>query len=83
MKGSCTLEQGKLNTLMNKIQRLHSSEASKGPLIEMGWKPGNHVLKSSGRLFSSSHPLTPGMIGASDKLICQVSAAACVAGHQR
>ena len=31
---------GKLNTLVNKIERLHSTEASKG-LLEMGWKPGS------------------------------------------
>ena len=32
---------------------------SNGPPIKMGWKPGNHVLKGSGRLFSYSHPLAP------------------------
>ena len=63
---------GKLNTVMNKIERLHSTEGSNGPPIEMGWKPGNHVLKGSGRLFSSI-PWPREMIGASDKLICQVT----------
>ena len=47
---------GKLNTLVNKIERLHSTEGSNGPPIEMGWKPGNHVLKGSGKSLSAPDP---------------------------
>jgi len=46
----------KFITQVNKIERLHSTEASNGPLIEMGWKPGNHVLKGSGKSLSAPDP---------------------------
>ena len=47
---------GKLNTVMTKIERLHSTEGSNGPPIEMGWKPGNHVLKGSEKSLSAPSP---------------------------
>ena len=41
---------------MNKIERLHSTEASSGP------PDGLEIVFCSGRLVSSSHPLTPGVV---------------------
>ena len=48
----------KLNTLMNKIERLHSTEASNGPLA-MGWKSSAPGDFSDFQLFPSPDPGVP------------------------
>ena len=41
---------GKLNTLMNKIERLHSTEAWNDPPIEMGWSWKSNRVAPTGKL---------------------------------